>query len=57
MTSLRILGDPAAAACEGDFCEIPEQNRLAVVRETDPAPQPTTSDAHPTVDPTAVNGS
>ena len=57
MTSLRILGDPAAAACEGDFCEIPEQNRLAVVRETNPASQPTTLDAHPTVDPTAVNGS
>jgi hypothetical protein len=26
-----ILGDPAAAACEGDFCEIPPHNEQAVV--------------------------
>jgi hypothetical protein len=55
MTSLRILGDPAAARCEGDVCEIPEQNRWVVDRETDPAPQPTTLDAHPAIG--AVNRS
>ena len=29
--SLTTLGDPAAAACEGDFCEIPEHHTQAVV--------------------------
>jgi len=28
---LQQLGDPTAAACEGDFCEIPEHHEQAVV--------------------------
>lgn len=28
---LQIIGDPAAAACEGDFCEIPAHHEQAVV--------------------------
>jgi hypothetical protein len=28
---LEQLGDPAAAACEGDFCAIPEHHQQAVV--------------------------
>ena len=28
---LTILGDPTAAACEGDFCEIPEHHEQAIV--------------------------
>lgn len=28
---LETLGDPTAAACEGDFCEIPEHHTQAVV--------------------------
>jgi hypothetical protein len=26
-----MVGDPAAAACEGDFCEIPAHHEQAVV--------------------------
>lgn len=29
--TLQPLGDPNAAACEGDFCEIPEHHTQAVV--------------------------
>ncbi|MGX5680241.1 hypothetical protein [Schumannella luteola] len=29
--ALQPLGDPAAAACEGDFCEIPDHHTQAVV--------------------------
>jgi hypothetical protein len=29
--TLQRLGDPAAAACEGDFCEIPDHHQQAVV--------------------------
>ena len=28
---LQALGDPNAAACDGDFCEIPEHHTQAVV--------------------------
>jgi len=28
---LLIVGDPTAAACEGDFCEIPDHHQQAVV--------------------------
>ena len=28
---LQQLGDPSAAACDGDFCEIPEHHTQAVV--------------------------
>jgi len=28
---LTIVGDPTAAACVGDFCEIPEHHEQAVV--------------------------
>jgi hypothetical protein len=28
---LTILGDPTAAACEGDFCEIPEHHEAAII--------------------------
>jgi hypothetical protein len=28
---LIVLGDPAAAACEGDFCVIPDHHEQAVV--------------------------
>jgi hypothetical protein len=28
---LTTLGDPAAASCVGDFCEIPEHHTQAVV--------------------------
>ena len=28
---LQQLGDPLAAACEGDFCEIPDHHTQAVV--------------------------
>ena len=28
---LTIVGDPTAAACEGDFCEIPLHHEQAVV--------------------------
>jgi len=28
---LEQLGDPTAAACEGDFCAIPEHHQQAVV--------------------------
>jgi len=28
---LQIVGDPEAAACEGDFCEIPAHHEQAVV--------------------------
>jgi hypothetical protein len=28
---LLIVGDPQAAACEGDFCAIPEHHEQAVV--------------------------
>ena len=30
-TPLQIIGDPAAAACEGDFCAIPAHHEQAVV--------------------------
>ena len=29
--TLQQLGDPTAAACEGDFCAIPEHHQQAVV--------------------------
>jgi hypothetical protein len=29
--TLHTLGDPAAAACEGDFCAIPDHHEQAVV--------------------------
>jgi len=35
-TALRSLGDPAAAACDGDVCAI-DQSRLDSVGPTDPA--------------------
>lgn len=28
---LTVLGDPSAAACEGDFCEIPDHHTQAIV--------------------------
>ena len=28
---LEALGDPTAAACEGDFCEIPDHHTQAVI--------------------------
>lgn len=28
---LEALGDPTAAACEGDYCEIPEHHTQAVI--------------------------
>jgi len=28
---LQIVGDPSAAACEGDFCEIPAHHEQAIV--------------------------
>jgi hypothetical protein len=30
-TPLTLLGDSAAAVCEGDFCEIPEHHEQAIV--------------------------
>lgn len=30
---LQQLGDPAAAFCEGDFCEIPDHHTQAVVNK------------------------
>ena len=30
---LLIVGDPAAAACEGDFCAVPGQSEQALVNE------------------------
>jgi hypothetical protein len=29
--SLEVLGDPAAAVCDGDFCAIPDHHTQAVV--------------------------
>ena len=29
--TLEQLGDPNAAACEGDFCEIPQHHEQAIV--------------------------
>lgn len=31
IVKLQALGDPEAAACVGDFCEIPEHHQQAVV--------------------------
>ena len=28
---LELLGDASAAACEGDFCEIPDHHQQAIV--------------------------
>ncbi|MEJ1231325.1 MAG: hypothetical protein WDM88_12880 [Galbitalea sp.] len=28
---LTIVGDPAAAVCEGDFCEIPDHHEQSIV--------------------------
>jgi hypothetical protein len=28
---LQIVGDPGAAVCDGDFCEIPDHHEQAVV--------------------------
>ncbi|MHB1171857.1 MAG: hypothetical protein ACYCZY_05085 [Lacisediminihabitans sp.] len=28
---LQIAGDPGAAVCEGDFCEIPDHHTQAIV--------------------------
>ena len=30
-TPLLIVGDPSAAACEGDFCAVPGQTEQALV--------------------------
>jgi hypothetical protein len=30
-TQLQILGDPGAAACEGEFCAIPDHHEQAVI--------------------------
>ncbi|MCU1550539.1 MAG: hypothetical protein JWR36_1099 [Glaciihabitans sp.] len=30
-TPLQILGDATAAACDGDFCEIPEHHEQAII--------------------------
>jgi hypothetical protein len=30
-TPLLIVGDPSAAACEGDFCGVPGQSEQALV--------------------------
>ncbi len=30
-TPLRIVGDPGAAVCDGDFCEIPEHHEQSVI--------------------------
>jgi len=32
-TPLLLVGDPTAAACEGDFCVIPEHHEQAVVNK------------------------
>lgn len=29
--TLQQLGDPTAAACEGDFCEIPDHHQQAII--------------------------
>jgi hypothetical protein len=29
--TLELVGDPSAAACEGDFCAIPDHHEQAVV--------------------------
>ena len=29
--TLQQLGDPTAAACEGDFCEIPDHHEQAII--------------------------
>ncbi len=31
MMKFQQLGDPSAAACEGDFCEIPDHHQQAVI--------------------------
>lgn len=31
IVALQQLGDPTAAACEGDFCEIPQHHTQAVI--------------------------
>ena len=28
---LTLIGDPTAAACDGEFCEIPEHHEQAIV--------------------------
>jgi hypothetical protein len=28
---LTLIGDPSAAVCEGDFCEIPDHHEQAIV--------------------------
>jgi hypothetical protein len=30
-TPLTIVGDPNAAVCEGDFCEIPQHHEAAII--------------------------
>jgi hypothetical protein len=30
-TPLTIVGDPNAAVCEGDFCEIPQNHEAAII--------------------------
>ncbi len=30
-TPLKIVGEPSASVCEGDFCEIPENHTQAIV--------------------------
>jgi hypothetical protein len=30
-TPLTLIGDPSAAVCDGDFCEIPEHHEQAIV--------------------------
>lgn len=33
LTPLIGLGDPSAASCEGDYCEIPEHHTQAIVNK------------------------
>lgn len=30
---LTMVGDPAAAVCEGDFCEIPDHHEQAIINK------------------------
>jgi hypothetical protein len=32
-TPLTLMGDPTAAACDGDFCEIPDHHEQAIVNQ------------------------
>ena len=40
-----LVGDPTAAACEGDFCAVPEAREQVANPEDQQAPSPVEDDA------------